>query len=231
MNETKDDYKKLIFATNELVNSQFVELFGGIKETVKLGSICKTNSGGTPSRHRPEYFDGGIPWITTVALGKTYLHEQDGMEFKTEETVTDSSTKIIPANSLLFGIRVGIGKSSINAMPLCPNQDIVGIFNMDEKEFDLLFIKKVLETYAVFFEGQKRGATIKVITIDLLKSIDIPSAPITLQNRFADFVRPSLSWKRHARHYYWKSWDEMPKIMPLAFVKTINFRRYTWKIN
>ncbi|WP_290441971.1 hypothetical protein [Clostridium gasigenes] len=36
-------------------------------------------SGGTPTTSKPEYFKGNIPWITTGALGKKLIAEDDAV--------------------------------------------------------------------------------------------------------------------------------------------------------
>lgn len=32
----------------------------------RLGDICRFQSGGTPAKGNPEYFNGEIPWITIL---------------------------------------------------------------------------------------------------------------------------------------------------------------------
>ena len=124
-----------------------------------------------------------------MALGASYIDKNDAIENITNNAISNSATKLIPENSLLFGIRVGIGKCSINRVPMCTNQDIVGIMNLQENGFNPLYIKKVLESYSLYFNEQKRGATIQGITTELLKESRIPQAPLDLQNQFADFVK------------------------------------------
>lgn len=46
-------------------------------ENVRLGTIGDYKSGGTPTRGKPEYFEGNIPWITTISLGKTLIDESE----------------------------------------------------------------------------------------------------------------------------------------------------------
>lgn len=74
---------------------------------------------------------------------------------------------------------------------MCTNQDILSFIDIDTDKYDLLFIKKVIEQYGPFFESQKRGATIKGIPSDLVKSSQIPQAPIEVQRAFVAFVRQS----------------------------------------
>lgn len=193
--ELIDKRKEQIEALDELVKSKFIEMFGNIItnsknwETVKLKDICLLKSGGTPTRSKPEYFQGDIPWITTVALGKNFINENDAIEYITQEAISNSATKLIKENSLLFGMRVGVGKTSINTVPMCTNQDIMAITEIDTTKYDLIFLKKIIESYSEYFNNQKRGATIQGIKSDTLKEIEIPIISSEAQNQFADFVK------------------------------------------
>ena len=84
---------------------------------------------------------------------------------------------------------MGVGKSSINDVALCINQDIVAIVGIDKNRFNVLFIKYVLDTYQSYYDSIKKGATILGITGDDLKNTLIPVPPLELQNQFADFVK------------------------------------------
>ncbi len=156
-------------------------------KTIKLKEISDCLTGGTPSTANKEYYQGSIPWITTVSLGKNYIDESDAVSFITQQAIDNSSTKLIAKNSILFGTRVGVGKCSINKVPLCTNQDIVAITNIS-KDYNLVFIKHVLDHYNNYFENQKRGATIKGIKSETVKNIDIPEVDIVIQNKFASIV-------------------------------------------
>ncbi|MCC9296228.1 restriction endonuclease subunit S [Clostridium sp. WLY-B-L2] len=158
-------------------------------ETVKLKNICILKSGGTPTRNKPEYFEGNIPWITTVALGKDFIGKNDAIEFITQEAIDNSATKLIQRGALLFGMRIGIGKVSINIVPMCTNQDIMAITEIDTAKYNLIFLKNAIEAYSKYFNSQKRGATIQGIKSEMLKNINIPIVKFKLQNQFADFVK------------------------------------------
>ncbi len=179
---------------DQLIKSRFVEMFGNIRvnsknhEQIKLRDISLMTTGGTPSRTRPDYFEGNLPWITTVSLGKVEIDGTDAVEFITEEAVNCSSTKIIPAGSLLFGTRVGVGKISLNKVPMCTNQDIVAITNVS-KDYNLIFLKSVIDSYSDYFNEQKRGATIQGIKVETLKNIDIPKVEIELQKDYSMLVQ------------------------------------------
>ncbi|SDM92510.1 restriction endonuclease subunit S [Paenibacillus jilunlii] len=154
-------------------------------EKVKLGDIGEFKSGGTPTRNKPEYFEGEIPWITTTSLGKTFIEGADATVFISQEAVLNSATKIISKNSIMIGTRVGVGKVSINTVPMCTSQDIISIENIDNGQFYKPYILHCIKSYSQYFDTQKRGATIQGINSGVLKSIDIPQPPLEIQKQIA----------------------------------------------
>lgn len=195
-NELKESYQALLLKTDDLVKSQFIELFGKLPEefkhdTVALGDIADMLSGGTPSSKHPEYYGGTYPFVTTPCLGKNYIDSSDAVNWLSESGVEKSSTHIIPAYSIMYGSRVGVGKSSINTCDMCTNQDILSFFNIDTSKYDLLFIKKVMDQYFDYVDAQKRGSTIKGVPSDVVKSIRIPVVAIEEQKSFAAFTEQS----------------------------------------
>lgn len=178
---------------DNLIKARFVELFGNVQNEEKykgipLRKLCKTMSGGTPSTKYPEYYEGDIPWISTVSLGPNHIDGSTAKGFITEEAIENSATKLIPAGNILFGTRVGVGKSSLNDVDICTNQDIVAIIGIDESKYNRLFIKHVLDSYQNYYDSIKKGATILGITADDLKDTLIPDAPIDIQLEFESFV-------------------------------------------
>ena len=182
------------------IKAKFAALFDGKNFPVrKLGEICTTLSGGTPDTKNESFYSGKIPWITTVALGKIFIDENDAASYITEEAIEKSSTHLIPANTLLFGVRVGVGKSSITKVSICTNQDIVALMDVDEQRYNKIFLKHVLDADQKYFNSIKRGMTIKGITSNDLKAVRIPDAPLELQEEFAAYVENCEAIKISAR--------------------------------
>ena len=71
---------------------------------VPLGELCRwVASGGTPLRSVPDYYVGGtIPWLKTGEVKKSFVYETE--EFITERGLENSSTKLIPSNSLIVAM-------------------------------------------------------------------------------------------------------------------------------
>ena len=194
LNRIIESYNRELDLLDELIKARFVEMFGDVQDAKKhsdkqLKDICNTVTGGTPSTKHAEYYNGTIPWISTVSLGPNYIDGTTAKAFITQEAVDNSATKIIPSGSILFGTRVGVGKSSINQVEMCTNQDIVAIIDLDESKYNKLYIKYVLDTYQSYFDSIKKGATILGISSDDLKNIYIPAASLYEQNRFEKFVK------------------------------------------
>ena len=193
INDSRNAYQKLLQETDELINAQFIERFGHLPEqfkheTIELGCIADMLSGGTPSSKHPEYYGDKYPFITTPCLGKNYINENDAVTWLSERGVENSSTHIIPAYSIMYGNRVGVGKSSINTCEMCTNQDILSFYNINTSKYDLLFVKKVMDQYFDYIDLQKRGSTIKGVPSDIVKAIRIPNVSIIEQRSFAAFA-------------------------------------------
>ena len=152
-------------------------------EMVKLGDVGSFVSGGTPSRKHPEYFEGTIPWVSTPVLNGGLIDESNAVQLITEEAIANSATKLLPSRSLLIGIRVGIGKTAVNTVPMCTNQDIVAITDVDEMHWDIRYLSYAIQAKSAYLVSQKQGATITGITSKLLKSLEVKRFDTETQRR------------------------------------------------
>ena len=160
-----------------------------VGEKVRLGELGKMQSGGTPPSKCPDFFTGSIPWIGTTALNGKLLDKSDAAKLITEEAIAKSATKLVPAYSIMVGIRVGVGKVAINAVPMCTSQDIVSITGIDESQWNIEFISLALQHKAPILASQAQGATITGISSKTLKSITIPVLELEIQNEIVRQLR------------------------------------------
>ena len=151
----------------------------------KLGEICAFQSGGTPSKNKPEYFGGEIPWISTTALNGGKINETDAVAWITPKAIRESAAKIVPANSIMIGTRVGIGKVAINTVEMSTSQDVISLINIDEDKWYKPYLCKLLLSKKDYFNSQARGATIKGIKIDVVANIDVPEIDYATQRKVA----------------------------------------------
>lgn len=117
------------FATNgNLKNSELGEIPEDW-EVVKIKEFTDCTAGGTPSTVISEYWNGGIPWMNSGELHFKQVYDVSGRI--TELGLNNSSTSVVPKNSVLIGL-AGQGKTrgtvAISRIPLCTNQSIAAVF-------------------------------------------------------------------------------------------------------
>ena len=151
----------------------------------KLGEICAFQSGGTPSKNKPEYFGGEIPWISTTALNGGKINEADAVAWITPKAIRESAAKIVPANSIMVGTRGCIGKVAINTVEMSTSQDVISLIGIDKDKWYKPYLCKLLLSKKDYFNSQARGATIKGIKIDVVANIDVPEIDYATQRKVA----------------------------------------------
>jgi type I restriction enzyme S subunit len=153
---------------------------------MKLGDICSFQSGGTPSRSNSKYFNGTIPWITTVALIGGVIDENSAVEFISDDAIRQSAAKIVKPYSIMVGTRVGVGKVAINSVAMSTSQDVVSLIDIDETKWNKMFLVKFIQAKNNFLNSQARGATIKGIKIEVLAELELPDIDLPTQRWIAD---------------------------------------------
>ena len=104
----------------------------------KLGDVCNCVLGGTPSRAKPEYWDGTISWINSGEVNKFRI-------IKPSETITDlglskSATKLLPAKTTVIAITgATLGQVSLLEIDACANQSVVGIIPNSNYPYEYIY--------------------------------------------------------------------------------------------
>lgn len=148
-----------------------------------LGDLVDIKGGGTPSKTVPEYWGGTIPWASVKDFKGGILERTE--DYITELAVSGSSTNVIPAGSIIVPTRMALGKVAINAVDMAINQDLKALQIKDETKLLVRYLFRFLESKAQFLEEQGKGATVKGITLDVLKGLEIPLPPLSEQKRIA----------------------------------------------
>ena len=152
----------------------------------KLGDICKFTGGGTPSTSILKYWNGTIPWISSSDLQTNTIHKINISRYITNEAVSNSSTKIIPKNSILIVSRVGVGKVAISNCVLCTSQDFT---NITEINGNTIFYAYLLKYKMEQLTQNTQGTSIKGITTSDIKNIKlIVPTEQSEQTKIADFL-------------------------------------------
>ncbi len=191
--ELIDKRKAQIEALDQLTQSVFLEMFGdpiiisNKYNTVSLKDLCiNISGGGTPSKSKPEYYLGEIPWVTPKDMKRLLI--DNSLQHISKEAIENSSAKIIPKNSVLMVIRSGILKKKL---PLAINTREVAV-NQDMKAFTVnkeLINPEYLLFFFMFYQrkllGKVRSVTADNLDFNDVKKIPVPVPKIELQNHFS----------------------------------------------
>src|SRR3989338_2390316 len=97
-------------------------------EKVPIGELGEIVSGSTPATHVKEYWDGDIPWITPADLSNhTGVFFRGKLRTITRKGYKSCSTRMLPAESIIFSSRAPIGHCAVTTFPLCTNQGFKSI--------------------------------------------------------------------------------------------------------
>ena len=185
--------KLLLKEFENIVKSQFIEMFGNLKNTVTVKDCCKVHSRiGWQSLTKNEYQKDGYSLLITGTDLVDKRINYDTCVYVTKERY-DMDTKIQLKNDDILITKDGtIGKVAIVHnlhMPATLNSGLF-VVRPDER-FDKHYISYVFKSdfFNDFVESVKTGATIKHLNQEALFKFEIPVPPIEQQNKFADFVQ------------------------------------------
>lgn len=177
---------------DELVKARFVEMFGGINESVwypyqTIESFTSVMSGGTPDRNIPEYWQGNIRWIKTTELKNCIITDTE--EKISQLGVENSSAKIIPANSILvamYGQGKTRGMTGYITVECATNQACACILPSEKIN------QKYLWKYIIFsydkLRSMAKGGNQPNLNAGIIRKFPVLMPPMNLQNRFAVFA-------------------------------------------
>lgn len=102
INDTKGAYEQLIQETDELVKSQFIEMFGDAENRVSLESLCTVFADGDWIESKDQANEG-IRLIQTGNIGNAeYINKDERARFISDETFDRlSCTEVFPGDVLI----------------------------------------------------------------------------------------------------------------------------------
>ena len=152
-------------------------------EVKTLNDIGKFIGGGTPNTNNANYWKGNIPWISSSDISKDSINTLLPTRFITKKAVSCSATKLCPRNTILIVSRVGVGKIAISNTEICTSQDFTNLVcnnNVDETFVAYQLLPKLQQK-----ASEAQGTSIKGITTEEIRSLQIPFPPLAEQQRIA----------------------------------------------
>ena len=152
-----------------------------------IGSIV---AGGTPSKSKPEYYaDQGIAWITpkdlSIDKSKFISHGENDIS---ELGFSKSSTKKMPAGTVLFSSRAPIGYIAIAQNELTTNQGFKSV--IPNEKIGTSYVYFLLKNLLPTIEGMASGSTFKEISGAGMKSVPTVMPDVDTIQFFNNFCEP-----------------------------------------
>ncbi|WP_303149059.1 restriction endonuclease subunit S [uncultured Cloacibacillus sp.] len=187
---------------DELVQSRFVEMFGdplfntkGWAQVAIKDACASILGGGTPSKSNHEYFTGTIPWVSPKDMKTSII--DDSIDHITEDAIANSTTNLVPQNSVLMVVRSGILKHTlpvaINRVPVAINQDMKAFIPNDRitAEYFMYYLKSIEQDIL----GNVRCVTADNIDFKAFQTRQISLPPLKLQQQFTSFLTCSNTFR------------------------------------
>lgn len=197
INATMQNYKVLLTKTDELVKSQFIELFGDPQTNSKklpmkpLGEICMVERGGSPRPIANFITDSedGINWIK--------IGDADGTRYisKTAEKIIPEGvrkSRMVQAGDLLLSNSMSFGHPYILKIDGCIHDGWL-VLHFDEAMFNALYLQTYLGLPMVYaiFETMAAGGVVNNLNSEIVKRLPVIVPAIDQQEQFAAFIQQS----------------------------------------
>lgn len=150
-----------------------------------LDTLAIRGSGHTPNKSHPEYWGGGIKWVSladTSKLDNGYIYNTE-YEISTEG-IKHSSAVLHPAGTVIISRDAGIGKSAILGEEMAVSQHFISWTCSERLNNEYLYYW--LQQDKRSFEAIAFGSTILTIGLSFFKQYSIPfPIAVTEQKKIA----------------------------------------------
>jgi type I restriction enzyme S subunit len=128
-----------------------------------LTDLARLETGHTPSRKNPEYWDGDVPWIgirdATGNHGRTLL---DTEQHVTQAGIDNSSARVLPPNTVCLSRTASVGFVVVMGRPMATSQDFVN-WVCDSTQLDYRYLKYALLAERGSYSRFSHGTTHQTI--------------------------------------------------------------------
>ena len=187
----KESYKKLLTATQEMVKSQFIEMFGNQNTNDKqwteslVKDEFKLSMGKTPARSNPECWENGTHrWISISDMATYTRYTGDTSEYITDYAITDSGIKVVPKGTIIMSFKLSIGRTAITSEDIYTNEAIMAFADFDEKKFNIDFLYFLIANKN-WLLGAKQAVKGQTLNKESIGNAKIIIPPIEMQEEFA----------------------------------------------
>jgi len=149
-----------------------------------LTSVAKLESGHTPSRRRPEYWSGDIPWLSLKDIkGLDSRYIRDTMDKPTVLGIENSSARLLSPGTVALCRTASVGKVVILGREMATSQDFANW--VCGPKLDPEYLYWAIQCSSSTFKLEKQGSTHKTIYMPVLERLNVLLPPLEEQRRIA----------------------------------------------
>jgi len=163
---------------------------------VPLKELGDWSGGGTPSKAKPQYWQGGtIPWVSPKDMKTERI--SDSEDHITKEAVSHSTASLINADSVLIVTRSGILRHTlpvaVNSVPVTVNQDLKALTPRNGIMAE--YVAWALRAFSrdILHTCSKQGTTVNSVETSKLLGFEIPVAPRGQQAKIVAEIEKQFS--------------------------------------
>ena len=154
-------------------------------EEKKLEDLAKRGSGHTPSKSHPEYYNGGIKWVSLADSKRldNGLIAETAIQIS-EKGIQNSSAALHPEGTVLISRDAGIGKSAVMSESMAVSQHFI-VWSCKAHLLSNWFLYHLLQNSKPLFERAATGSTIKTIGLQFFIDLAFRVPALAEQQRIA----------------------------------------------
>ena len=147
-----------------------------------LTELARLETGHTPSRKKPEYWGGDIPWVgIRDATGNHGRRIADTLQHTNELGIENSSARILPPDTVCLSRTASVGYVVVMGREMATSQDFVNWVCSDA--LDWRYLKYVLLAEHESINRFAHGTTHQTVYFPEVKAFHILTPPIDEQRR------------------------------------------------
>ena len=138
-------------------------------EKHRLGDVIELIGGGTPKTSVPEYWNGGIPWLSVKDFNNDNRYVYETEKSITQLGLEHSSTKMLQKDDIIISARGTVGEMAMIPFPMAFNQSCYGVRGRNGLDQTFLYyLIKDLRTYLTEYQNKHQSSR---VTIDNIRRI------------------------------------------------------------
>ena len=160
--------------------------------TALAGHLCEVVGGATPRTDTPEYWGGGVPWLTPDDLSRDRSqHVAAGRRSLTPAGLASCAATMVPKGAVLFTSRAPIGYAAIATRDVATNQGFKSLVPSAALTSEFLYWQLRHLTDQIRSMGS--GTTFAEVSKKVMAGVPLVVAPILEQRRIVTAIEEAIS--------------------------------------